>query len=86
MHHDLKMNINALSQLFPTLESEYIHKDSQISLVCSFENHLFKLVAFDIRECHTTSDGCFLNFGELCKGLTKSTLLMLEKKQNLSKH
>ena len=49
MQHDLKININALSQLLPTLESEYIHKDFQMSLVCCFENHFFKLVAFDIR-------------------------------------
>ena len=49
MQRDVKVNINALSQLFPTLESECIRTDSQMSLVCSFENHFFKLVAFDIR-------------------------------------
>lgn len=50
MQHDLKININTLSQSLATLESEYIHKDSQVNLVCrQFENHFLKLIVLGVR-------------------------------------
>lgn len=49
MQHDLKINTNAVSQLCSTLQSEYICKDPQMTLVIdSFENYYIKLLELSV--------------------------------------